>query len=408
MIARDVKLFMASIQRFGALSFVFKLDQQRYSFSERCLLCRSRSATLSVMSMTILSIGLLILNGTKAYAQESDGKIITRSALGAWHLRYNESTPGLNCGIRFISGKRNVDSFAIFGPTSTAKHSTLLFSGSQIPVTHAAQETDLILRMKGLPESNLKGVILPKQANSSTSNLMVAAGDIRTLLQSMRDSEKDLGIWMPESVIPKLLIELNYDGLDKARTAMLDCVAGRKIGGQTMDAALAEIRPVGKSSISGRAYFKGGLLASKQYPPKGSTAVSLIWLTDEFNTWFAEVKANKKLPDQIPERIAKHFISTKILDDEGKFSFPRLPAGEYTLLANFNYDKEVNVPEVVGQTHTFNAAGVHLGTQDKIVNWSYIIKQPTTFQKQVTIKNDGDNVEITLDKSQTICFFVCF
>ena len=408
MIARDVKLFTECIQRFAASSFLLKLNQHRHFPSELCLQWRLLSASLSLIGVISLSIGLLMLSGTKVHAQESDGKIITRSALGAWHLRYNESTPGLNCGIRFISGKRNVDSFAIFGPTSTAKHSTLLFSGTQIPVTHTAQETDLILRMKGLPESNLKGVILPKQANSSTSNLMVAAGDIRTLLQSMRDSEKDLGLWMPDGVIPKLLVELNYDGLDKARTAMLDCVAGRKIGGQTMDAALAEIRPVGKSSISGRAYFKGGLLASKQYPPKGSTAVSLIWLSDEFNAWFAEVKANKKLPDQIPERIAKHFISTKILDDEGRFSFPRLPAGEYTLIANFNYDKEVNVPEVVGQTHTFNAAGVHLGTQDKVVNWSYIIKQPTTFQKQVTIKNDGDNLDITLDKSQTICFFVCF
>ena len=60
-------------------------------------------------------------------------------------------------------------------------------------------------------------------------------------------------------------------------------------------------------------------------------------------------------------------MSTKILDGEGGFSFKRLPAGEYTLIANFSYDKEINVPEVVGQTHTFNAAGVHLGTRDNVV-----------------------------------------
>lgn len=131
-------------------------------------------------------------------------------------------------------------------------------------------------------------------------------------------------------------------------------------------------------------------------------------MSDEFKAWFDEVKTSQKVPDQIPENIAKHFMSTKILDDEGGFSFKRLPAGEYTLIANFSYDKEINVPEVVGQTHTFNAAGVHLGTRDNVINWSYIIKQPTTFQKQVTIKNDGEVLDVSLDRSQIFCFLVCF
>lgn len=369
----------------------------------------SRWMALSdALLFTVGLIGLMLAPWSTVVAQESAGKIITRSELGAWHIRYDESTPGLNCGIRFITGKPNVDTIALFGPTSKTANATLLFSGAQIPITRTPTEINLILRMKGLPESNLKGVILPKQADSSTSNLMIAAGDIRKLLASMRDSELDLGLVIKREVIPQYIVELSYDGLDKARAAMLDCIAGRPIKGQSMDAALAEIRPLGKSTISGRAYFKGALFAAKQYPPKGSGAVGLIWMSDEFKAWFDEVKASKKVPDQIPENIAKHFMSTKILDDEGGFSFKRLPAGEYTLIANFSYDKEINVPEVVGQTHTFNAAGVHLGTRDNVVNWSYIIKQPTTFQKQVTIKNDGEVLDVSLDRSQIFCFLVCF
>lgn len=405
MIASKAQLIIANAKNFG---YLFPTYERHQSFQSATYISSFTKQFTAPFKLIAVFIGMMLATLHYAHAQESEGKIITRSELGAWHLRYDESTPGLNCGIRFIPGKRNVDTIAIFGPTSKAAYATLLFSGAQIPVTRSPKEIDLTLWMKGLPESNLKGIILPKQADTSTNNLMIAAGDIRKLLQSMRDSEENLGLLIKREVIRETIVELNYDGLDKARTAMLDCIAGRPINGQSMDAALAEIRPLGKSTISGRAYFKGALLAAKQYPPKGSGAVGLIWMSEEFKTWFEEVKASKKVPDHIPERIAKHFMSTKILDNEGGFSFKRLPAGEYTLIANFSYSKEINVPEVVGQTHTFNAAGVHLGTQDKVVNWSYIIKQPTTFQKQVTIKNDGETLDVSLDKSQIICFLVCF
>ena len=367
----------------------------------------SKARTIASGALAALFIGLVTAPWTSAYAQQSEGKIITRSELGAWALRYDESTPGLNCGIRFIPGKRNVASLAIFGPTAKAAYSTLLFSGPDIPTTRSPKEVQLGLRLRGLPESSLKGVILPKQADAKTNNLMIATGDIRKLLQSMRDSEEKLRLTIQREVIPETIVDLDYDGLDKARVAMLDCIAGRKPGGQDMDTALAEIRPLGKSTIRGSAYYKGGFLASKQYPPKGSEAVALIWVSKEFKTWYEEVKATKKAPDHIPENIAKHIMSTKILDDEGGFSFSRLPAGEYMLIASFSYNETISVPEVVGQTHVF-AGNRHIGTQDHVVNWSYLIKQPTTFQKQVTIQNDGDVLDVALDKSQILCFFVCF
>lgn len=362
---------------------------------------------ITILNTAALVIGLLLAPWPAAQAQEAEGKIVTRSRLGAWALRYDESTPGLNCGIRFIPGKKDADSLAIFGPTAKANYSALLFTGPNIPISRSPKEIELTLRMRGLPESNLKGMLLPKQADAKSSQLMIATGDIRKLLQSMRDSEEKLRLTIQREVIPETIVDLDYDGLGKARTAMLDCIAGRKAGGQSMDSALAELRPLGKSTITGRAYYKGALLAAKQYPPKGSGAVGLIWMSDEFKTWFEDIRASKKVPEEIPESIAKHFMSTKILDDEGGFAFTRLPAGEYMLIANFSYDKTINVPEVVGQTHTF-VGNRHIGTQDHVINWSYIIKQPTTFQKQVTIQNDGETLDVSLDKSQIFCFFVCF
>lgn len=375
----------------------------------RCLTKLFSPMTKSIASFTLATvlIGLTLAPWPAAYAQQSEGKIITRSQLGAWALRYDESTPGLNCAIRFIPGKRNADSLAIFGPTAKAAYSALLFSGRNIPPTRSPKEIQLGLHLMGLPESTLKGVIMPKQADTKTYNLMIATSDIRKLLQSMRDSEEKLQLTIQREVIPETIVDIDYDGLDKARVAMLDCIAGRKPGGQDMDSALAEIRPLGKSTIRGSAYYKGGFLASKQYPPKGSEAVALIWMSKEFKAWYEEVKATKKAPEYIPENIAKHIMSTKILDDEGGFSFSRLPAGEYMLIASFTYNETISVPEVVGQTHVF-AGNRHIGTQDHVVNWSYLIKEPTTFQKQVTIQSDGEVLDVALDKSQILCFFVCF
>jgi hypothetical protein len=55
--------------------------------------------------------------------------------------------------------------------------------------------------MKGLPESNLKGIVLPKPTESSTINLVIAAGDIRKLPQSIGDSEIGLGLVVKREVI---------------------------------------------------------------------------------------------------------------------------------------------------------------------------------------------------------------
>jgi hypothetical protein len=250
----------------------------------------------------------------------------------------------------------------------------------------------------------LKARQLPRQAIFVGGMLAVGVGDLVQTLNSMRDQERLMELSIRGSVV----FGLDYDEFAQARAAMLDCLAGRTaVVGKSLDKALAEIRPVGNSTIRGQVFYKGAVLASKQYPRKGSQAVSLVWLTDEVKRWQEQVKQDKKLPAQIPESIAKHFMRTVIADDKGSFTFPRLPAGEFMLIANFSFEKIVTRSELVGQTHTF-AGNQHIGTQDHRAYWQESVLEPTTFERRVEIKTDGDTLDVSLDKSLMFCFLVCF
>lgn len=340
---------------------------------------------------------------TGGKAATGDGnQIVTRSQVGAWILRSDAAKPGLNCAIRFVPG-RGTTQFAIFGPTEKSRSSTILFAGPDVPWSTDVEDVQVELQLRGLPATPLKAKQLPRQTDMKGGMLAVGVGDLGQLLQSMRDQERGMELHVRQTPV----FHLDYDGLAAARSAMLDCVAGRRFAGKSLDEGLAEIRPLGTSTITGQAFYKGAVLASKQYPPKGSKAVGLIWMTDEFKRWHEQVKRDKKIPGMIPERIAKHFMSTVITDDKGGFTFTRLPAGEYMLIANFSYEKDVTRSELVGQTHTF-AGNQHIGTQDHMAYWTETVKEPTTFEKTVFIKNDGDTLNVSLDKSLLFCFLVCF
>ncbi|ENW21627.1 hypothetical protein [Acinetobacter haemolyticus] len=329
-----------------------------------------------------------------------DNQVISRSALGAWVLKQDLKQPRMNCAIRFIPLQDSETSFSIFGPTKQSSSATILFQGKNIPTARSPQDARVELVQKKLASTPLKAQILPSQ---NTGILAVSTGDIHQTLKSMRDAEHDLQLRLNHATI----FSLDYDGLALARNAMLDCIAGKTVKTKTLKQATAEIRPLGNSTITGQAFYKGAILAKKQYPPKGSQAVGLIWMTDEFKAWYEQVKRNQKIPEQIPENILKHFMSTRILDDQGHFKFTNLPAGEYILVANFSYEKSVSRTEVVGRTDVY-VGNQHIGSNDQIAHWSYVIKEGTSFEKPVTIPKDGDSVNIILDKSQIMCFLVCF
>jgi hypothetical protein len=351
--------------------------------------------------------GLLVAGlAGPAEAQDAGGDgnmVVTRSPLGAWILKEDAANPRLNCAIRFVPSRARQPGLAIFGPTASSPSATILFSSADIPWSQAVQDVQVELQQHKLPSVRMKARLLARETGAPQGHLAVGTGDIRQTLKSMRDSETELHLRLNNT----LVFSLDYDGLELARNAMLDCIEGRRFAGRTLKEGTAELRPVGASTIKGQAFVKQGLLARKQYPPKGSPAVGLIWMTDEFKAWYDHVKATKKLPGQIPESIAKHFMSVRILDDEGRFAFTNLPAGEYIVVANFSYEKTVTRQEYAGTTHTF-VGNAHIGSTDRYLPFSYLVQEGASFEKPVRITKDGDVVELSMDKSQLFCFLVCF
>lgn len=356
-----------------------------------------------------LLIGGLIWSSVSAqtpasFGEGSEGtKLVTRSALGAWMLREDPSRVRLNCAVRFIPAKAGVPGFAIFGPTANSNSSAIIFNSSDIPSSGASRTVQIALFQQGLPTTQLNATILPRQSGAKDGTLVIGTGDIRQTMNSIRDSERNMQLLMDSAAIATL----SYDGFDLARNAMLGCLDGKQFAGKTLAEATAEIRPLGKSTINGQVFYKGALLARKQYPKQGSQAVGLIWMTDEFKAWYEQVKRDKKLPSPIPERILKHFMSTRILDDKGNFTFTNLPAGEFLLIANYSYEKTVTETEVVGRTDTY-IGNQHIGSTDNTVSWSYVVQQGTSYGKSVIVPKDGNTIQVSLDKSKTFCFLVCF
>lgn len=100
-------------------------------------------------------------------------------------------------------------------------------------------------------------------------------------------------------------------------------------------------------------------------------------------------------------------MSTTILDDQGSFAFTNMHAGEYLLCADFSYEKTVNQEEVIGHTDVF-VGGNYVGSNAQITVGTYAFQQGLTFEKRVVVPVDSKTVEVTLDKSQIMCFLVCF
>lgn len=331
------------------------------------------------------------------------GTVVTRSALGAWILKDDPARPGKNCMVRFFAGKKNAGGMALVGPTPTAPVSMILLSGPGIPETATGQEVQIELSQSGLPPAGMRATQVPGKGPGASGFIAVPVRDLRQTMASMRASERDMKVRMDGADV----VTLNYDGMHEARGAMLDCLDGRRYAGKTVREATAEIRPLGTSTITGNAYYKGAALAKKQYPPKGSQAVGLIWMTPEFKVWYDKVKRDKKLPERIPDSILKHFLATTIIDDRGGFRFTNLPAGDYILIANFSHKETVSQQEVVGRTDVY-AGNRYIGSNDHIASWSYDVTRGTSYSKNVVIARDGDALQVTLDKSLLICFLVCF
>lgn len=310
-------------------------------------------------------LGLLTAGGGLAAhaatpGADDEGRLITRNTDGAWFLQQPEGASGKGCVARFTTAKKDASQLALVGPTATSPTAAILMHGPRITTPPAAREVTLELQQDGLPPATMRGALMPASGAQRGGFLMVPVGDLKQTMASMRPKETGMTVRVDGVDV----FGLSYDGLDQARSAMLDCLAGKRFtGGKSLAEATAEIRLVGTGAIAGTAFYKGAVLARNQYPPKGSQRVGLIHMSDAFKQWFEAVKQSQKMPDRIPERIARHFMFATILDDQGGFRFTRLPPGEYLLIADFSYQETVTRSEVTGRTDVY-AGNRYIGSND--------------------------------------------
>jgi len=357
-----------------------------------------RRLTPVLLTLLAATLGLT----APARAADDEPRLITRNSDGAWFLQQPEGTPGKGCVARFTSAKRDQSQLALIGPGAKTPSGAILLQGPRIAAPPAAREVSVQVQQDGLPPATMRGALMPPADGRGGGFVMIPVGDLKQTMASMRAKETG----MTARVDGVDAFRLSYDGLDQARSAMLDCLAGKRFtGGKALAEATAEIRLMGTGSITGNAFYKGAALAKKQYPPKGSQRVGLIHMSDEFKQWFETVKQSQKMPDRIPERIAKHFMFATILDDQGGFRFTRLPPGEYLLIADFSYKETVTRSEVTGRTDVY-AGNQYIGSNDQVAYWFEDVRKDATFSKTVHLK-DGEALKVSLDKSMLGCFLIC-
>ena len=359
-----------------------------------------RRLTPALLALLAATFGLA--GAAHATGADDESRLITRNGDGAWFLQQPEGTPGKGCVARFTAAKKDASQLALVGPSATSPTAAILLHGPRIAAPATAREVSVQVQQDGLPPATLRGALMPPAGGQGGGFVMIPVGDLKQTMASMRAKETG----MTARVDGVDVFGLSYDGLDQARSAMLDCLAGKRFtGGKSLAEATSEIRLMGTGSIAGSAFYKGAVLAKKQYPPKGSQRVGLIHMSDEFKQWFETVKQSQKMPDRIPERIAKHFMFATILDDQGGFRFTKLPAGEYLLIADFSYKETVTRSEVTGRTDVY-AGNRYIGSNDQVAYWFEDVRKDTTFSKTVHLK-EGEALKVSLDKSMLGCFFIC-
>jgi hypothetical protein len=137
----------------------------------------------------------------------------------------------------------------------------------------------------------------------------------------------------------------------------------------------------------------------KQYPRAGTTVV-LIPYTDFFKEWIklntASRKKGRSIP--LPKEAAECIKTATVYDDDGHFEFTSLMPGEYLLYTEFGYVHTTNRTEVTGYTDRY-INGIFQGTHEHTATYSYSTNSAVNIKKTVTIKSDGDKVEVKLKKT---------
>ena len=213
-----------------------------------------------------LLVATLGFTAQAAAPTHDEPRLITRNADGAWFLQQPAGKPGVGCAARFVSARKEQGEMALVGPTAKSATAAILMQGPRIAAPASVQEVSVDVQQDGLPPATMRGALMPASGGPG-GFLTIPVGDLKQTMASMRPKETHMQV----RVSGVDVFRLSYDGLDQARSAMLDCLAGKRFtGGKSLAEATAEIRLMGTGSITGNAFYKGAALAKKQYPPKGS------------------------------------------------------------------------------------------------------------------------------------------
>lgn len=136
-----------------------------------------------------------------------------------------------------------------------------------------------------------------------------------------------------------------------------------------------------------------------QYAPKG-TVVSILPNSAYIEEWKAvnkKIRRGKKLPEvPIDPNVSACIKKTTVYDDKGHFEFTNLMPGEYILLTSFGYTHQYSYQYYAGTSSLVHPSGAVLSS-NPIYNTANAATGVTAdIEDIVTIKNDGDKLEIKL------------
>ncbi|NII29331.1 hypothetical protein HB364_29900 [Pseudoflavitalea sp. X16] len=139
---------------------------------------------------------------------------------------------------------------------------------------------------------------------------------------------------------------------------------------------------------------------NKKQHAQAGTSVILIPYTDFYKEWIklndAARKKGRAIP--LPKEAAECIKVTTVYDKEGHFEFTNLMPGEYLLYTEFGYEHTSSRTEVVGYTDTY-INGMFQGSRANTTTYNVSTNAAAAIKKTITIKADGDKIEVKLKKT---------
>lgn len=163
----------------------------------------------------------------------------------------------------------------------------------------------------------------------------------------------------------------------------------------------------GNSVITGTAFARdrGGSklqvvnINRAQYAPKG-TVVAIIPNSAYIEEW-KEVNRKIRKRNKIPEvpidpNVAACTKTTTVYDDKGHFEFTNLMPGEYILMTSFGYTHRYSYSYQSGTSNLVHPSGAVLSSSPVYSHGSGATGATAQIETKVTIKRDGDKVDVNL------------